>query len=352
MVDLVRAEIVEVADPQNSGRVQLRAPAMGEDWRAWAQALRPNGAADAADFRQGDVVFIAFEGGDPELPVVLGALAGRAAQTEESGAAAKRSIAPLPRTDLTLDDVVLPKEARAAIEEIIAWVRHGPVLRGEWSFGRHLKPGLRALFFGPPGTGKTMAAEVIASEVGLPIFQLDLSRLVSKYIGETEKSLNAFFALAEASSGILFFDEADALFGKRSGAKDSHDRFANLEIGYLLQRIETFPGLVILASNSKHNIEPAFLRRLDRVVSFPIPNAERRLQLWQRLLQTLPPERLGALDLDALSRDHALSGGTIVKVLRDVSLRALDVGTMVGEAELRKAIRRLRSDQTATRKAY
>ena len=171
VVDLVRAEIVDVADPQNSGRVLLRAPALGEDWRAWARVLRPNGAANPAVFRQGDVVFIAFEGGDPELPVVLGALAAASVQADEPVDAGNAPLAPVPETDLTLDDLVLAEETRTDFEEIIAWARDRPVLRGKWSFGRRLKPGCRVLFIGPSGTGKTMAAQVIARQLGIPLHQ-------------------------------------------------------------------------------------------------------------------------------------------------------------------------------------
>lgn len=251
MVDLVRAEIVNAADPLNQGRVQLRAPVMGEHWQAWAPALRTDPAGAPPRYQVGDLVIIAFEGGDPDRPIVLGAV----------GAAKQPPAIPID-TKLAWDDLVLPPDTLAGLDEIVAC-----------GSKRGATAGYRALFSGPPGTGKTMAATLIASRLGLPIKRIDLSRIVSKYIGETEKALDRVFAEAEASGAVLLFDEADALFGKRSEVKDSHDRYANQEIAYLLRRLEMFAGLAIVTANFQTDIDIAFAKRFDGIVRFRVPAA-------------------------------------------------------------------------------
>ncbi len=206
-------------------------------------------------------------------------------------------------------------------------VRQRPVVYGDWGFGHKLSmgKGLIALFAGPSGTGKTMASEIIANDLGLDLYKIDLSAVVSKYIGETEKNLERIFTEAQESDAILFFDEADALFGKRSETKDAHDRYANIEVAYLLQRTEEYNGLVILASNIKKNMDEAFIRRLHFIIDFPFPEEPERLEIWRR---TFPPEapRSDDLDLEFLARKFKLAGGNIRNVILTAAFLAADEG--------------------------
>ena len=243
-------------------------------------------------------------------------------------------------TDYGWDDLVLPDEVREEIEDILAWVKHEKLLMEGWGLAKHLKPGYRALFHGPPGTGKTVTAAVLGKELRLPVYRVDLSRVVSKWIGETEKNLAALFDQAADGDMILFFDEADALFGKRGDTRSANDRHANQQIAYLLQRIEDCPGVVILASNLKGNIDEAFARRFQAMVYFPMPDAAARLKLWQGAFAGLPADRTGGLDLAALARSHELSGGSIVNVLRQVCTRAADSGRSIGQGDMRAAAAR------------
>jgi SpoVK/Ycf46/Vps4 family AAA+-type ATPase len=169
------------------------------------------------------------------------------------------------------DDLVLHPATLAQIRDIQNWVTHNVQVMGEWGLGRRVKPGYRALFYGPPGTGKTLTATLLGKHTGRSVFRTDLSRVVSKYIGETEQNLARLFDRAESKDWILFFDEADALFGKRTEIRDAHDKYANQQAAYLLQRIETFDGLVILATNQRNNIDEAFMRRFQSVIHFPMP---------------------------------------------------------------------------------
>lgn len=209
-------------------------------------------------------------------------------------------------------DIVIPAEVEESLREVVLRVRHQPRVFGQWGFNRRhaSSRSLSVLFSGPSGTGKTMAAEIIANELALPLYRVDLSAVVSKYIGETEKNLAQIFADASTSGAILFFDEADALFGRRSEVRDSHDRYANLEVSYLLQRMEDYDGIVILASNLRKNMDEAFVRRLHLAVDFPFPDASSRSEIWRR---TLPRETPLAddVDLDALAQRFRLSGGNI-----------------------------------------
>ena len=170
--------------------------------------------------------------------------------------------AELLETEMSWDDLVLPPSTKNQIREIENWIRYSDTLMEDWNFKRKHKPGFRVLFHGPPGTGKTLAATLLGKHTGQDVFRIDLSRVASKYIGETEKNLGQLFDEAEHKDWILFFDEADALFGKRTSTKGANDRYANQEVAYLLQRVESFPGLVILASNYKQNLDTAFRRRI------------------------------------------------------------------------------------------
>jgi SpoVK/Ycf46/Vps4 family AAA+-type ATPase len=213
----------------------------------------------------------------------------------------------------TWDDIVLPPAEKALVRQIADQVAQRNRVYQDWGFEQKMSRGfgVSALFAGESGTGKTMAAEVVANHLRLDLYRIDLSAVVSKYIGETEKNLRRLFDAAEAGGIILFFDEADALFGKRSEVKDSHDRYANIEVNYLLQRMESFGGLAILASNMKSALDGAFLRRLRFVVNFPFPGAAERKAIWQRAFPAETPTR--DLDFDRLARLN-LPGGHITLI--------------------------------------
>ena len=225
-------------------------------------------------------------------------------------------------TPLDWDDLVLPEPILDEVEEIRAWIEHRHTLLHTWRLDTKIKPGFRSLFYGPPGTGKTLTASLLGKSTGLDVYRVDLSLVVSKWVGETEKNLAGVFDQAEASDWILFFDEADALFGKRTQTTSAHDRYANQEVAYLLQRIEDFPGVVILASNLKGNIDEAFARRFQSMIYFPVPGREERLRLWRGAFSE--PARLEpAVDLSRLADEFEITGGAIVNVLRCASLMAL-----------------------------
>jgi hypothetical protein len=228
-------------------------------------------------------------------------------------------------TELDWEDIVLPAATRTLVEDVNQWVQHHAELRKSWGLNRHLKPGYRALFYGPPGTGKSLTATLLGKHTGREVYRVDLSLVASKYIGETEKNLGRLFDRAHARGWILFFDEADALFGKRTETNDSHDRFANQEVAYLLQKVEEYDGLVVLASNLKGNLDPAFARRFQAMVQFPLPTAEERLSLWQR---TLPDNSRWAEDLypAQLAARYELSGAAILNVVQFAILRTLGRG--------------------------
>jgi hypothetical protein len=225
-------------------------------------------------------------------------------------------------TEMEWTDLVLPEETLSQIEEIKVWIQHHDMLMNDWGFKKKLKPGYKSLFYGPPGTGKTLVACLIGKLCEMDVYRIDLSMIVSKYIGETEKNLEKVFQMAENKNWILFFDEADALFGKRSGVNDSNDRYANQETAYLLQRIEDFNGIVILATNLKNNIDEAFSRRFKSLIYFPIPQHNERLRLWQQSFSasTVLEERF---DLIALAKKHELTGGMIMNITSYCSLMAL-----------------------------
>jgi len=223
----------------------------------------------------------------------------------------------------TWEDLILPTDPLAQLREIVTAVRsRAQVLEG-WGLGRKLASslGVTVLFAGPPGTGKTMAAQIIAGELGLSLYRIDLSSVVSKYIGETEKNLAEVFSQAEASNAILFFDEADALFGKRSEVRDSHDRYANVEISYLLQRMEAYDGVTILATNLRANLDEAFTRRLQYAVDFPFPEEADRLRIWRALFPTQVPTAPN-LDFDLLAKRFKLAGGNIRNIILNAAYLA------------------------------
>ena len=225
-------------------------------------------------------------------------------------------------TRLSWQDLVLAPEVMEEIDVIKTWMRHAPTIMVDWGLEKSIKPGYRALFYGPSGTGKTLTATLLGAEFGVDVYRIDLSMVVSKYIGETEKNLANVFDQAQHKNWILFFDEADALFGKRTQTTTSNDRHANQEISYLLQRVEDYPGIVILATNLKGNIDEAFARRFQSQVYFPLPDAEQRRRLWENTLNGRSGLAAG-VDLDDLAREFELSGGAITNVVRYGAISAL-----------------------------
>lgn len=225
-------------------------------------------------------------------------------------------------TKMDWDDLILAKETKLKIKEIIIWLSHNKTLMKDWDIGKKLKPGYRVLFHGPPGTGKTLTATLLGKQNGQDVYKIDLSAIISKYIGETEKNLGRIFDKAENKDWILLFEETDALFGKRTQIKDTHDRYANQEVAYLLQRIEEYHGLVILASNFISNIEEAFIRRFHTIIYFPMPKSNERLQLWRKAF----PKKINLMEdvsLKQLSEKYELSGAAIMNIVQYVCHNAV-----------------------------
>jgi SpoVK/Ycf46/Vps4 family AAA+-type ATPase len=242
-------------------------------------------------------------------------------------------------TGLSWSDLVLHPATKSDVDEIAAWIKHGETMMAKFEMAAKLRPGHRSLFYGPPGTGKTLTAALLGASTGHEVYRIDLSLVVSKYIGETEKNLSHLFDQAERQRWILFFDEADALFGRRSETRDAHDRYANQEVAYLLQRVESFDGVAILATNLRDNIDAAFMRRFDSTVYFPLPRAEERLELWRKGFPSKASDR--PLDFEAIARDYPLSGGAIMNAIRHVLLQSLiDGGLPVREYDLVASIQR------------
>ena len=225
-------------------------------------------------------------------------------------------------TKMIWNDVVLNPYTLEQIEDIKTWLQYHQVLGDDENLSRKLKPGYRVLFYGASGTGKTLTAALLGREFEKDVYRIDLSQVVSKYIGETEKNLGKVFDKAEHKDWILFFDEADALFGKRTNVQSAHDKFANQEVSFLLQRVEDFSGLLILASNFKNNLDEAFIRRFHSVVHFPMPDTGERLQLWQKAMPGII-KRSPELDLPALAKQFEISGAAIINVVQHAALRAL-----------------------------
>jgi hypothetical protein len=238
----------------------------------------------------------------------------------------------------TWDDIVLPAAPRRTLREMAAQVRHRTTVYEAWGVARKNRRGLgiSALFAGASGTGKTMAAEVLANDLRLDLYRIDLSQLVSKYIGETEKNVRRVFDAAEGGGAILLFDEADALFGKRSEVKDSHDRYANIEVSYLLQRMEAYRGLAILTSNMKNALDPAFLRRIRFMVHFPFPDGAQRAEIWRQMFPPAMP--VSGLEFDKLAR-LAMPGGHIRNIAVNAAFLAADAEEAVQMKHLLQATR-------------
>ena len=226
------------------------------------------------------------------------------------------------------DELVLPPKQQALFREILQAMNALTEVHYSWGTGKVWnESGISVLFAGPPGTGKTMAAEILAAKLDLPMYRIDLSQVVNKYIGETEKNLKRLFDTADISDMILFFDEADALFGRRTEVKDAHDRYANLEISYLLERMERFKGLAILATNRKKDLDEAFLRRLRYIIDFPQPSVPERKLIWQKVIPDAVD--VSRLDFDLLAKQFALSGGHIRSIVFNACLRSANGSAQV-----------------------
>jgi SpoVK/Ycf46/Vps4 family AAA+-type ATPase len=311
-----------------AGRFRLNATQIAQAVNAAAARARWQAAAHST----------ADDQDDAEARTGVAELAAAArAQSSHNLASLARKVEPRH----TWADIVLPPDQSAQLVELCDQAKYRHVVYGAWGFERKLSlgKGLNALFAGPPGTGKTMAAEVIARELHLDLFSIDLSQVVSKYIGETEKNLDRVFREARASSAILFFDEADALFGKRSEVKDAHDRYANIEVGYLLQKMEEYDGVAILATNLRQHIDEAFVRRMHVIIEFPFPDEEHRAHIWRVIF---PPEAPLAADVDfqRLARDIKLAGGNIRNIALAAAFYAAESGGRIGMAQLMRAARR------------
>jgi AAA+ superfamily predicted ATPase len=230
-------------------------------------------------------------------------------------------------TDMEWSDLVLHPNTLRQIHEIEHWITHSNTLLEDWGMKKRIKPGYRALFYGSSGTGKTLTATLLGKYTHKEVFRIDLSRVVSKYIGETEKNLSKLFDKAENKNWILFFDEADALFGKRTGIRDAHDKYANQEVAYLLQRVEGYNGLVILCTNQRTNIDEAFTRRFQTIIHFPMPRAEERLAIWQK---AFPPQmEMGPnINLHQIAARYELTGASILNVVHYCAIEALAAGSL------------------------
>ncbi|RBW55860.1 ATP-binding protein [Tenacibaculum sp. E3R01] len=243
-------------------------------------------------------------------------------------------------TNLNWEDVVLNDFVMDEVLALKAWLQHSNTLMNEWELYKKIKPGYRALFYGPPGTGKTLTVSLLGKVSNREVYRVDLSMIVSKYIGETEKNLSRIFDIAQYKDWILFFDEADALFGKRTEANSSNDRHANQQTSYLLQRIEDFPGVVILASNLKGNMDAAFTRRFQAMIHFSMPEVNERYQLWNKAFSgicKLHPD----IDVWKVAEEYELAGGAIINVLRFCALAVVSRGdTVVTKEELLEGIRK------------
>ena len=307
--------------------VEVPPPSFAERLAAWQQAL-PSAA------RRPVLAELArrFRGQTAAIERIAAELArlGREPTAEELLAAARADLdlgalaqAVSPRFEL--QELMLPPAQTRQVAELVTAMRNLGRVHHEWGTARAWNEGgLAALFAGPPGTGKTMASEAVAHELQLPLFRIDLSQVVNKYIGETEKNLKRLFDAADGSEAILFFDEADALFGKRTEVKDAHDRYANLEISYLLERMERFKGLAILATNRRKDLDEAFLRRLRFVVEFPLPGAPERERIWRGVVP--PGVDAGELDFDFLAQRFPLAGGHIRAIVFHACLQAAGEG--------------------------
>jgi hypothetical protein len=320
--------------------VEVRKPTSGEQREAWQRALGESTSGWNGELER---LVSQFDFSTAAIFATAGSLGEK--DSNDLWAACRLRARPRLQdlaqhivSSATWADIVLPAAQMRTLQMIALQVRHRARVCDEWGFAEKSNRGLglSALFAGPSGTGKTLAAEILANELELDLFRIDLSAVVSKYIGETEKNLRRVFDAAEEGGAVLLFDEADALFGKRSEVKDSHDRYANVEISYLLQRMEAYRGLAILTTNMKEGLDPAFLRRLRFVVQFPFPDQAQRAEIWRRIFPAKTPT--DALDLECLSR-LSISGGNIRSIALNAAFAAADAGEPVRMLHLLRAAR-------------
>lgn len=326
----------------------LEATAQGQIWRGSLAGI--NNSIDG----QIDALVQQFNIGPGAIPKVVASAVARARRREgeflllaedlwqtcrDQVGRELNSLAQRLKPSYTWDDIVVPDDLMSQLREIADQVAMRSEVYDRWGFGARLPrgKGISALFSGPSGTGKTMAAEILANDLKLDLYRIDLAGVVSKYIGETEKNLRNVFDAAEESGAILFFDEADALFGKRSEVRDSHDRYANIEVNYLLQRMEDYRGLAILCTNRRSALDRAFLRRLRFLVEFPFPDGEKRRQIWSKVFPKETP--VATLDLDELAR-FEISGGNIRNIALNAAFLAARERTSVQMPHLLRAARR------------
>ncbi len=324
----------------------VRRPTTAEQRDLWRASLGPsaiglNGHVDrlAAQFDLSGTAIRASVHEAMAAPEIDAALDSTLWDASRSQARARLDdLAERIESHVSWDDLVLPPDSLAPLYELTSQLRHRTRVYEQWGFGNASRRGLgvSALFAGPSGTGKTLAAEVLAHELRLDLYRIDLSGVVSKYIGETEKNLRRVFDAAEEGGAVLFFDEADALFGKRSEVKDSHDRYANIEVNYLLQRMESYRGVAILATNLKGSLDSAFLRRIRFVVTFPVPDAEQRAEIWRRVfpanapVEGIDPERLALLNV---------TGGNIRNIAVNAAFLAAARDEPIGPLHIAQATR-------------
>jgi hypothetical protein len=332
---------------EQTGTFRLAIPAIGASERkaVWIESLGPD--AYALNGRL-DRIVDHFEMDGPSIRLA-GDIVRNAPAADDRGPVAWQACRELSRRSLDglaqridakarWQDVVLPEPQLDTLRQIVAHVRQRATVHRDWGFGGRYARGLAvtALFAGASGTGKTMAAEAIAADLDLDLYQIDLAGVVSKYIGETEKNLRRIFDAAEDSGAVLLFDEADALFGKRSDVRDSHDRYANVEVSYLLQRMDSYRGLAILTTNMKHAIDAAFVRRLRFIVQFPFPGAPERRRIWENVFPVEAPAR--QLDYERLSQLN-VAGGVIRNIAMHAAFLAADEGGEIGMNHILRAAR-------------
>ena len=338
VIERVRRHRIERA----SFPVVARLPAKAEQHVGWQRALGPHVAADVTELS--DEFDFSLETIRDVAARATSGLATGDARAVLWDAARDRARPRLERLAARIDaradwdSLVLAEPERTQLREIALHVRKRAHVHDEWGFAEHSSRGLglTVLFSGRPGTGKTMAAEAIARELRLDLYRIDLSVVTSKYLGETEKQIGRIFDATDRGGAMLLFDEAEALFTKRTEVRDSHDRYANLETSYLLQRIEGFRGLAILTTNNRHAIDPAFFRRIAFVVNFPIPSAIERAELWRRVFPARTP--LGDLDYERLARLN-VAGGNIRNIALHAAFLAADVDVPISMAHLARAAR-------------
>jgi hypothetical protein len=312
--------------------------------RPWREIRLDSGLAEAADWDRALGV-----APDPAFPLTRDQLrmvaAASAGDPRQVSAGVRRlagghldGLSVRIRPQRSMSDLVLPPDQTAHLRELVARYRRRTRVYRDWGFSPLPSTGVVALFSGPSGTGKTLAAEIVAGELGLDLYKVDLSSVVSKYIGETEKNLERIFGAAAAGDLVLFFDEADSLFGKRSEVSDAHDRYANIEVAYLLQRLESYHGLVVMATNLQRNIDDAFLRRISVAVDFEMPDEPQRKLIWQQAFPAGAP--MGELDFDFLARQFRVTGGIIRNAALGAGFLAADQDGVVSMERVVLALKR------------